>query len=328
MISVAELDERIERCLTILADNPHSQVFAALAEAYRRRGEFGRAFSVCKSGLKHHPDYALAHIVMAKLYLHHRMTEEALASLQRAVEIDGPTRATDLLEAELHLMTGDATAAQVVINRLRRGQPNNPVVEELAQQLRNLRSNATPVRAESATADENEQDSSASPPVRTTAKLVIDWTEWAAATGQMRGVTGAVVFDATGQTLASHAQGEATHAKMEIVSTLFGDVEAHLRTAGWGTLRELRIEMKDREVWAGRVNDFIMGLTGNLQGSFGEVRRRALETAAHAGSTHPGDTAGDSSNSPDLTGDGHRDMPRTAPGDDGSRDRQGNTYGV
>ena len=68
MISVAELDERIERCLTILADNPHSQVFAALAEAYRRRGDLGRAFSVCKNGLKHHPDYAPAHIVMAKHY--------------------------------------------------------------------------------------------------------------------------------------------------------------------------------------------------------------------------------------------------------------------
>jgi hypothetical protein len=256
------------------------------------------------------------------------MTEEALASLQRAVEIDGPTRATDLLEAELHLMTGDAAATQVVINRLRRGQPDNPAVEELAQQLRNLRSSASPVRAEPAPADEDEQDSPASPPVRTTAKLVIDWTEWAAATGQMRGVTGAVAFDSSGQTLASHAQGEATHATMEIVSTLFGDVEVHLRKGGWGTLQELRIEMKDREIWTGRVNDFIVGLAGNLQGSFGEVRRRALETAAHAGSTPPGETADDPSDSANLTEDGQKDMPQTAPGDDGARDKQGNTHGV
>ncbi len=320
MISVAELDERIERCLTILADNPHSQVFAALAEAYRRRGEFGRAFSVCKSGLKHHPDYALAHIVMAKLFLHQKMTDEALASLQRAVEIDGPTRTTDFLEAELHLTMRNASAAQAVINRLRRAQPNNPMIEELAGQLRQLRSSTKPIQDEAQTTDEADDVRAESPEVRTTAELVIDWTEWAAITGQMRGVTGAIAFDASGQTLASNAQGETTHAKMEIVNTLFNEIEGHLRKAEWGSLQEIRIDLPNRGLWTGRVNDIVLGLTGELQGSFGDVRRRALETAKRVGAVNPDEAADDQPGSGDMTEDGQMDMPQTAPADRVSRD--------
>jgi hypothetical protein len=319
MISVAELDERIERCLTILADNPHSQVFAALAEAYRRRGEFGRAFSVCKSGLKHHPDYALAHIVMAKLYLHQSMTDEALASLRRAVEIDGSTRVTDFLEAELHLTMRNAAPAQVAINRLQRAQPKNPMVEELVQQLRQLRSSAKPIPDEMPAADKDDDTHSKSPAARSTAEWVIDWTEWAATIGQMRGVTGAIAFDVSGQTLASNAQGGITHAKMETVNTLFGETDGRLRKAGWGSLQEIRIELPDREIWTGRVNDVVLGLTGEMQGAFGEVRRRALEIAARAGTVNPG-VADGQHGSLDMTEDGQMDMPKTAPADGASRD--------
>lgn len=313
MITVAELDERIERCLSILADNPHSQVFAALAEAYRRRGEFGRAFSVCKNGLKHHPDYALAHIVMAKLYMHQRMTEEALASLQRAVEIDGPTRATDLLEAELHLTMRHATAAQAVINRLRAAQPKDPMVEELSQQLRDLRTSAQPVPDEPPNTDDADDTRYAPPVARPSVAEVIDWTEWAAITGEIRGVTGVIAFDASGQTLASHARGNTTHAGMETIGTLFSTIDGHLRQAEWGLLEEIRIEVPNWELWSGRAKDVVLGLTGDLQGAFGEVRRLALEAAARAGTAHPDHTG-------DSTEDAHLDTPQAAPANETSRD--------
>ena len=328
MISVAELDERIERCLTILGDNPHSQVFAALAEAYRRRGEFGRAFSVCKRGLKYHPDYALAHIVMAKLYLHQKMTDEALSSLKRAVEIDGPTRATDLLEAELHLTTGDAAAAQVVIARLRRAQPNNPLVEDLAQQLRQLRASAASTEGMPHASSEQAETPHETVAPRPTAELANNWTEWAAAMGLMRGVTGAIVFDAPGHTLASNAQAETSHANMETLSALFRDAEAHLRKAGWGALTEIRIEVNNRELWTGRVSDFMLGLTGNLQGTFGEVRRRALESASRVITANSDSAADEPCAPPEIGTDETENTRQTAAADGTPRAEEGNEYGV
>lgn len=313
MISVAELDERIERCLGILADNPHSQVFAALAEAYRRRGDFGRAFSVCKNGLRHHPDYAQAHIVMAKLYLHQKMTDEALASVQRAVEIDGPTRTTDLLEAEVHLAMRNASKAQTAIDRLRAAQPNNPVVGDLTTQLRELRAGIKRELDEAAEACEETKPQRTVPAPRPFVDEVTDWTEWAAQTGAMRGVTGAVAFDASGQTLASHARENTTHAGLETIGTLFSDVDASLRKAGWGSLEEIRVELPNRELWSGRANENVLGVTGNLQGAFGEVRRRALDSAARV-NMEPSDNPGD------LTDDGDNDLPHAAPAEDSARD--------
>lgn len=328
MISVAELDERIERCLAILADNPHSQVFAALAEAYRRRGEFGRAFSVCKTGLKHHPDYALAHIIMAKLYLHQKMTDEASASLKRAVEIDGPTRATDFLEAELHLATGDAIAAQAVITRMRRAQPNNPLIEDLAQQLRQLQTGATPPQKRSHPTREEVQTSREAAPPRTSAEVAIDWTEWAASAGLMRGVAGAIVFDSTGRTLASHAQAEISHAGLEVLKVLFRDVEAHLRKADWGALAEIRIEVDNREFWVGRVSDFVLGLTGNLQGAFGETRRRALDLASRVGPSKIAGAENDSRPADDIESDESANARPAASPDRTPQAEEGYGYGV
>lgn len=319
MITVAELDERIERCLTILADNPHSQVFAALAEAYRRRGDFGRAFSVCKNGLKHHPDYALGHIVMAKLYLHQNMIPEALASLQRAVEINGPTHTTDFLEADLHLSMGDATAAQPAIERLQKAQPSNPAVVTLVRQLRNLRA-TKPAATEDATATQSTgRTQHRSPTLRQAITNVSDWTEWAAQIGEIRGITGAIALSASGQVLASHAEGEITHAGLEVMGTMYSEIDTLLRDAGWGALEEIRVEVPGMEVWSARYNDRMLGLTGHLQGTFGVVRNRALAMAARAAGT----AANSSPYRPKsriLTGHGHKDSPQALTADSPKRD--------
>lgn len=48
--------------------NSQSRVFAPLAESYRKLGLLDEAYKVLKSGLKHHPDYSLGHLVLANCY--------------------------------------------------------------------------------------------------------------------------------------------------------------------------------------------------------------------------------------------------------------------
>ncbi|MEW5874699.1 MAG: hypothetical protein AB1752_05905 [Candidatus Zixiibacteriota bacterium] len=284
MITVAELDERIERCLAILADNPHSQVFAALAEAYRRRGEFAHAFATCKSGLKHHPNYAPAHVVMAKLYLHQRMVVEALGSLARAVELEGPTRITDQLEAEIQLASGDLEGAQHAVDRLKLTDPGNPGLPELMEQLRKMR--ATPP-AISEAAPRRIQTGAQTP-----SGEPINWSTWAKTLGQLRHVERVFAYDSVSREVASYQRPRSTVPGPSGVPVLFHDLDVQMRRVGWGGIREIRVECPTIDIWACEENGFVLGVIGAPAISFGATRRRALELAARVphgagGSTSP-----------------------------------------
>jgi hypothetical protein len=284
MLNVAHLDERIEKCLSILADNPYSQVFAALAEAYRKRGDFGRAFSVCKSGLKHHPDYAPAHIVMAKLYLHQGMQAEALASIERAVTIDGTTRATDFVEAETRLAMQDAEGARPIIDRLRATDRHDPVIQELCQRLKALKSAAAEMPPAASPPDADAVAPSREPQL-SEPKRPTDWAEWVEMVRSQPHVERAFVF------VYPHGADETAHVKIEtpsvsasapvapIGAALFMEVNAILQRAGIGVLEEIRIERPDGQVWCRRRDDHLIGFAGRAGMSFGAVRQTALDAA-------------------------------------------------
>jgi tetratricopeptide (TPR) repeat protein len=278
MINVAELDERIDRCLAILADNPHSQVFAALAEAYRRRGEFGRAFSVCKSGLKHHPDYGPAHVVLAKLYLHQKMLPDALSSLRRAVELDGSTRVTDVLEAEVYLAHGDVDAAQTVIDRLRVTDPGNPSLPDFLAQLKQLRSGPSNPTSAAVVDEPASPEPHASFETRPTPEP-IDWRAWVEMIGALRGIEVAYVFDDQGQLTAGYPESRSARARMDGVLNMVRGVTTHLPSGSWGSLCEVRVEAGRGDVWAKQWGSVIIGFVGSRDSSFGSARQRGLELA-------------------------------------------------
>lgn len=297
MITVAELDERIERCLAILADNPHSQVFAALAEAYRRRGDFGRAFSVCKSGLKHHPDYAPAYIVLAKLYIHQRMLDDAQAAIHRAIELDGQTRSTDMLEAEVHLATGDLDAARPIIDRLHRSEPRNPAVIDLVRTLKSAGERS--VDDTDLEADENTPHEagtlSVSRPAPFGAPRVepLTWDAWAEAIRSRPGVEAIFAWNRTTrvvQPVSVETTGEA-HVTSLIDACL--EIDGQMRAAGWGGLDELRIETNDHDIWCVNRDDLMIGLIGNSEIAFGEVRMIAVDALDRVECNTPDDAHGD-----------------------------------
>jgi hypothetical protein len=323
MISVTELDERIERCLAILADNPHSQVFAALAEAYRRRGEFGRAFSVCRSGLKHHPDYAPAHIVMAKLYLHQNMIPEATAAVTEAVRIDGQTRATDMLEAELHLAQGDTGAAKAVISRLRQAQPRNPALRELNQALKKLEAGKNREFEAKAVGDRRQSPVMPAPAImpklRVPEVLPASWDEWAQVVVESAGVQLAAAFDADGTPLIVDTVDDRPETHAAVLHAMFRELDEQSVKSGAGSLAEVRIEFDKGEVWVGRNDGYTVGLIGDDQLAFGDARRRALTTVARPESGGTG-AAGDDAYDP-STDDTKAES--AAPQDVPVRDRAG-----
>jgi len=131
MTVAVEIDDRITKCRKILESDPNSQIFAALAEAYRKKGELDKAFRICQGGLRIHPSYASAHVVMAKINLDRGLYDWAEAEVNKAVEIDGRSRAIDLLLAEVFLFKGEYKRSIKLLNRLLQVDPENVQIKKL-----------------------------------------------------------------------------------------------------------------------------------------------------------------------------------------------------
>jgi tetratricopeptide (TPR) repeat protein len=58
----------VEQLQAKLASDPHSTLFARLADAYRMGGNFEEAVHVCTEGLRRHPKYAAAYIVLGRAH--------------------------------------------------------------------------------------------------------------------------------------------------------------------------------------------------------------------------------------------------------------------
>jgi predicted regulator of Ras-like GTPase activity (Roadblock/LC7/MglB family) len=138
MIDLSDIDERIAKCNKILEENPSSQIFAALAEAYRKKNDLDKAFRICQNGLKVHPNYGSAHLVMAKINLDKGMYDWAETEVQKAVELDGATRSTDLLLSEIYIYKGDFNKACRMLEALHQADPNNDQITKLLDIARKI----------------------------------------------------------------------------------------------------------------------------------------------------------------------------------------------
>ncbi len=133
MSLTAELDERIIKCNKILEQNPNSQIFAALAEAYRKKGELDKAFRSCQNGLRIHPNYASGHMVMARINFDKGLYDWAEIEVLKATELEGLSHASELLLAEIYLYRGEAAKATKILNRLSIVDQSNPQIVKLLQ---------------------------------------------------------------------------------------------------------------------------------------------------------------------------------------------------
>lgn len=138
MSQVTELDDRIAKCNKILSENPNSQIFAALAEAFRKKGELDKAFRTCQIGLKIHPNYGSAHMVMAKINRDKGLYDWSEMEVFRAVELDGDNHATELLLAEICVHRGEFAKATRILNRLLSKNPNDQQATELLELAKKL----------------------------------------------------------------------------------------------------------------------------------------------------------------------------------------------
>ena len=270
MQTTAQLDERISKCEEILSQNSESMIFAALSDAYRKKGDLAKAFHTCTKGLKFHPDYGPGHLVMAKINMERGMYSEAEKELALAVQADGKTRATELLLAQILIKRDQIKHAKKILEKLKTTDPENQVVGELLKTIRQKADSGSP-DYDMMTVQE-----------RWHIEKVVDLKDGMHYLKSLPGVLGALVVEEDGLVLESRLN---PHFKKEqigaIATSITRCVKDRISGIGFGEYEQILIERENLEFWITKFNQKAFVLCCVPQANLGALKRRVGELLEH-----------------------------------------------
>ncbi len=113
----ASADE-IFRYEQILARDPSSLVFAALAELYRKRKMPDRAVKVCRRGLQHHPEFVSGRVALARAYADLGEIGRAERELERVVQAAPENLVAQRLLLAIYRKTGERAKLEKTVHRV------------------------------------------------------------------------------------------------------------------------------------------------------------------------------------------------------------------
>jgi predicted regulator of Ras-like GTPase activity (Roadblock/LC7/MglB family) len=285
MAQMTEIDDRIAKCNKILDNNPNSQIFAALAEAYRKKGDIDKAFRICRAGLKIHPEYGSAHVVMAKINMDKGLYDWAEVEVQKAIELEGISRATEILLAEIYVLRGEFVKANKLLDILHKADPDNQKINELfglAQRLPEkspaAMPSAPPAKAEvpaavAETPEPTPADAPAQAPDRTdTGKITIE--EFFDALTALPGIEGVLLVNKEG--LVSESRWR-DNKPLEEYGAIARDIEKNVQEqiglSNFGHYENILIEAEDYTMSLSPLeNDFILMIRGTARVNLGSLR--------------------------------------------------------
>jgi len=131
----SRLDDEMHRFEEQLRRNPGSLVFARLADACRRAGDYERALGLLDEGLARHPQYVSAHIVRARVYEALGRRDQATQAFEHVLELDDQNLVALRSLAELALTAGNVGLARQRYERLLAVDPRNPGVRSIVDRL-------------------------------------------------------------------------------------------------------------------------------------------------------------------------------------------------
>lgn len=112
-----------------------SRLFAPLADAYRKNGEFDKAIELLERGLERYPRYASARVILGKCYYDKGATERAKAEFLHVIEFDGENMVALKFLGDILLAEDKRNEAADCYRRLLAVDPTN---EEVARTLKEM----------------------------------------------------------------------------------------------------------------------------------------------------------------------------------------------
>ncbi|UCF18535.1 MAG: tetratricopeptide repeat protein [Gemmatimonadota bacterium] len=126
-----EIDQLEQR----FAENSQGLVFAHLADAYRRAGEYAKAEGLVLHGLKNHPNYISAYNVLGRIYLDSERFADAHEQFSKVLELDPHNLIALRALGDLAVEAGHPDDARSWYERMLLVDPRNDQVREEIRKL-------------------------------------------------------------------------------------------------------------------------------------------------------------------------------------------------
>ncbi|NIR42537.1 MAG: tetratricopeptide repeat protein [Gemmatimonadetes bacterium] len=125
-----DVHQEIEQLEQRFAENSQGLVFAHLADAYRRAGEFAKAEGLILHGLKTHPTYISAYNVLGRIYLDSERFADAHEQFNKVLELDPQNLIALRALGDLALQGGRLEDARSWYERILQIDPRNEEAQE------------------------------------------------------------------------------------------------------------------------------------------------------------------------------------------------------
>ena len=127
--------EEIKKLESLYAEHPEGRIFTHLAEAYRKAGELEQARAVLEDGIRKHPDYSSAHVVLGRVLMDQDRGAEAEAEFHRVIELDAHNMVALRALGDLARLDGRSEDALDYYHRLLEVEPADEDVRALVEQV-------------------------------------------------------------------------------------------------------------------------------------------------------------------------------------------------
>ncbi|MDH4223078.1 MAG: hypothetical protein OEV55_05995 [candidate division Zixibacteria bacterium] len=274
MTEYVDLEERIEKCRNILAEHPDSQIFAALAEAYRKNKELDKAFEICRNGLKNHQDYGAAHLIMAKINFDRDMYVEAEKELLLAIKLDGRTRVTEQLLARIMIKKGEYKDAKSILDKLISTDKKNTtlkmLLEETQKSLKEQKKKGIILKPVNYMAEEEEKPQKA--------KKTLTCSEAQFALTTLPNLMAALIIGDDGLIIESRLKIDLDQENISAVTIeLFRVIKAGLPKIDYGNLQKFLLETEDFCYWMIKLKRGVLLLVCRSEANLGYLKIRVEE---------------------------------------------------
>jgi tetratricopeptide (TPR) repeat protein len=145
---------KIAGYLEILGKDPRSTVFVPLSDAYRRLGMLDDALSLAQRGVQTLPWFGPGFVALGRVQMQQGDVEEALHSFRKALELDEDSIAAMQSLVRLHLLRGEKDQAVALLERAVQLAPEQLVFSNLLRSLRTAGAEAAACSEDSGAAAE------------------------------------------------------------------------------------------------------------------------------------------------------------------------------
>lgn len=105
------MNSTIKKYEELLTQKPNSQIFAALADAYRKIQLTDKALEIASQGVKNHPHFAAGHVVLGRILWDRGQIEKAQICFENTLELENSHILALQLLAQCHLKLKDPKKA-------------------------------------------------------------------------------------------------------------------------------------------------------------------------------------------------------------------------